>query len=73
MKFTLEIDCGSAAFAPVHDDAGEAERYAAAAAEVQRILWHRELSGLLSERSGFLRDSNGNRCGQWSLSDDGEG
>jgi hypothetical protein len=77
MKFTLTIDCGGRAFQPVHDDASEPERYAAAKREAGRMLelLGRTLTGYSFDidRSGFLSDSNGNRCGQWSLSDDEEG
>jgi hypothetical protein len=77
MKFTLEIDCGNAAFQPVHDDASEPERYEAAADAVAETLkaWLARDPFLAADvsRSGSLRDANGNRCGSWSLSDDAEG
>lgn len=69
MKFTLTIDCDNAAFQPVHDDASEPERYEHALGEVLEILSELNANGLHGQRSGFLRDSNGNRCGQWSLSE----
>jgi hypothetical protein len=72
VKFTLTIDCDNAAFAPLNDDAGEAERYMAASDAVAHML--NQFAGDLlvafaGQRSGFLRDSNGNRCGDWQLSD----
>jgi len=74
MKFTLEINCDNAAFAPVHDDASEADRYDAAGEEIRRMLRYIADCMLMDagNRSGRLTDANGNRCGQWSISDDDE-
>jgi hypothetical protein len=74
VQFTLTIDCNNDAFCPPHDDASEAERYTAAGQEVSRVLARFAASPHIdTTESGFLRDSNGNRCGQWSLNSDDEG
>lgn len=74
MQFVLNIQCDNAAFAPRCDDADEPSRIYAAKAEIGDML--ATLGDRLhdddNERSGFLRDTNGNRCGQWSLNSDDE-
>lgn len=55
MKFSLEIDSENAAM--VDDAAGEVQR-------ILRIVSGKVESG---QRDGMIWDSNGNRCGTWTM------
>ena len=57
MKFTLEIDCGNAAF----DDDLPAE-----IARILRVVAN-ELPRVYPEQYGRLRDANGNAVGVWQI------
>lgn len=57
MKFSLQIDSNDAAMAD--DGAGEVCRILRAVA--------RKVESGLHDSTGTLRDSNGNRCGTWTM------
>jgi len=65
MKFTLEIECGNAAFEPSETGVSGDEIARILTVAAQELTWKRK--GMGDERS--LRDVNGNTVGKWAISE----
>lgn len=67
MKLTLQIDADGAAFHEHDDDDASGEPCLSARSEMGRLLASIAGSVHAGQRTGSVRDLNGNTCGFWAL------